>query len=494
MQINTSVEVKEKKTKKGPGVSDSKNDGQGVDIVPTSDYKLNAAGKKYRAHRIVFNKGEDDGKKGFNGVNEHMKKTFNSFVEQHTPELTEEQMNELIAELQEVLSKDAKAGEWISDFVKSDNPKFQGKSKEKRKQMALAAYYAAQRNEEVEQIDELQASTLKSYADKRMDNVKSRYADLTAKQRAGQPISNKEMGDYNNATRKDLNNINKARDKAAHKLMVPSMAREQVEQLEEDYVELLEAFDADDYEASHEKSKFKDGYRAVLKHKATGREVYVGGTAYKKKEHAEGEAETYKKHYNVGSGKVTPGTSMRHDRAVAEYRKNAKAAGHISEGWDDMLAASKKRSEAGKTSTATKHDVKKTSTGTVYTKQRDADGMSKEFKRDNEPATKRGRGRPKKNSFGEAVEFLMTLSEEQFDDFMSEGFDAFFESYDQLDEVSKATLGSYVKKAVSGMGGVAVNAHMAGGEKPGSEKGRDYIAKARKRIAGIEKATDRLTK
>lgn len=47
--------------------------------------------------------------------------------------------------IDEVLSKNASAGEWISDFVKSDNPKFAGKSKEKRKQMALAAYYAKQR-------------------------------------------------------------------------------------------------------------------------------------------------------------------------------------------------------------------------------------------------------------------------------------------------------------------------------------------------------------
>jgi predicted CopG family antitoxin len=56
-------------------------------------------------------------------------------------------------QLQEVLSKDASAGDWIHDFVHSDNPKFAGKSKEKRKEMALAAYYAKQRNEEVE-LDE----------------------------------------------------------------------------------------------------------------------------------------------------------------------------------------------------------------------------------------------------------------------------------------------------------------------------------------------------
>ena len=152
MEINTNIKTdkkvikqadrsldpqKEKKVKKGPGVSDSKNDGQGVDIVPTADYKINAAGKKYRAHRIVFNKGEDDGRKG---VTEQMKKTFNTFVSQHTPELTEEELKELEQELNEVLGKSAEAGDWIHDFVHSDNPKFQGKSKEKRKQMALAAY------------------------------------------------------------------------------------------------------------------------------------------------------------------------------------------------------------------------------------------------------------------------------------------------------------------------------------------------------------------
>jgi hypothetical protein len=55
--------------------------------------------------------------------------------------------------LKEVLTKKTSAGEFIKDFQNSVNPKFAGKSKEKRKQMALGAYYAKQ-NEEVEQIDE----------------------------------------------------------------------------------------------------------------------------------------------------------------------------------------------------------------------------------------------------------------------------------------------------------------------------------------------------
>ena len=59
---------------------------------------------------------------------------------------------ELDQQINEVLSKDASAGDWIHDFVHSDNPKFEGKSKKKRKEMALAAYYS-KKNEEVE-LDE----------------------------------------------------------------------------------------------------------------------------------------------------------------------------------------------------------------------------------------------------------------------------------------------------------------------------------------------------
>mgnify|MGYP003340570561 CR=1 FL=1 len=49
---------------------------------------------------------------------------------------------DIVQKLDEVLTKSTPAGEWIHDFVHSDNPKFAGKSAAKRKQMALAAYYA----------------------------------------------------------------------------------------------------------------------------------------------------------------------------------------------------------------------------------------------------------------------------------------------------------------------------------------------------------------
>lgn len=64
------------------------------------------------------------------------------------------------AELNEVLSKDATAADWIHDFVHSDNPQFAGKSVKKRQKMALAAYYAKQRNESVEDSYPVTTDTL----------------------------------------------------------------------------------------------------------------------------------------------------------------------------------------------------------------------------------------------------------------------------------------------------------------------------------------------
>lgn len=46
----------------------------------------------------------------------------------------------------EALDKKASIGDWVKDFQKSDAPQFTGKSKEKRRQMAIAAALEARRN------------------------------------------------------------------------------------------------------------------------------------------------------------------------------------------------------------------------------------------------------------------------------------------------------------------------------------------------------------
>lgn len=59
-------------------------------------------------------------------------------------------------EIEEKLSPSHGIKAYIDDFQKSDAPQFQGKSAEKRRDMAIAAYLSAKRgtNEEVEQVDE----------------------------------------------------------------------------------------------------------------------------------------------------------------------------------------------------------------------------------------------------------------------------------------------------------------------------------------------------
>jgi hypothetical protein len=54
--------------------------------------------------------------------------------------------------LREKLAKTAPVDDYIDDFEKSDAPQFKGKSKEKRKDMALGAYYAKQRGESLEEM------------------------------------------------------------------------------------------------------------------------------------------------------------------------------------------------------------------------------------------------------------------------------------------------------------------------------------------------------
>jgi ribosome-associated translation inhibitor RaiA len=112
---------------------------------------------------------------------------------------------------------------------------------------------------------------------------------------------------------------------------------------------------------------------------------------------------------------------------------------------------------------------------------------------------------------GDAIEienaFQSTISEKisaRLDDYRQEVAQTMFKvqesseelDEEQLDELSKTTLGSYVKKATGGLEGAARHAfdagrHMAQGNDAESNKS---FAKSRQRISGIKKAVDRLTK
>lgn len=69
---------------------------------------------------------------------------YKKFIaEQMGVQQVDEEERQLEEQINEVLSKDASAGDYIKDFVHSKNPKFAGKSKKERMKMALGAYYGA---------------------------------------------------------------------------------------------------------------------------------------------------------------------------------------------------------------------------------------------------------------------------------------------------------------------------------------------------------------
>jgi hypothetical protein len=82
--------------------------------------------------------------------------------------------------INEVLSKDAPASDWINDFVNSNNPKFAGKSHAQRKKQALAAYYAAKKNESTDYDSFLDEAVQKGIVN--MDAKEIKHANMKDKQ------------------------------------------------------------------------------------------------------------------------------------------------------------------------------------------------------------------------------------------------------------------------------------------------------------------------
>jgi len=123
-------------------------------------------------------------KKNVKEVDEPKAKGEKDFKDLHTKDL------EVYTEK---LDPKADASEWIEDFIKSDAPQFKGKSKEERKEMALAAYYSARKKAGLEE-DRIEEATGKEIAAKMMkDKMLKPFASKVAKMK--------------NVTAKDLDEI-----------------------------------------------------------------------------------------------------------------------------------------------------------------------------------------------------------------------------------------------------------------------------------------------
>jgi predicted RNA binding protein YcfA (HicA-like mRNA interferase family) len=520
MEIDTSINKKEKKTKGGPGTSDSKSDGHGIDVIPTSDYKINAAGKKYRAHRIVFNKGEDDSKQG---VTEHMKKSYTTFVELHTPELTEEQLLELELELHEVLGKDAKAGDWIHDFINSTNPQFKGKSVDKRKQMALAAYYANRNamaeSSEIEEMSGANINTKKLH----QTLIKGGWkltGSTGGHDKFTHPNSDEHIAvpRHNQLKAPLILSILKTAKTATKKTTDVSEAIELDKELDELNKDTLYSYSskanksqAKNYNDTIAGIKANDPAKANKAHaKFQKRDTGIERAQERLNKEGIDMNEDLHPRANDVLKHIDP---IHHDKYKPDLQKGtAKKPGYTGS-YSDRAAVLAAAERAGHTInneevTSTYHNVKRLSTGVLYTKQFDKDGTSKGTGGDAAAkaagAPNRGRGRPKKDKFAESVEILLSLSEEHFDSMMEDGFDAFFEAFEQLDELSKTTLGSYAKQASHN---ATITRKIATDFENSSKRARNparknaddeiaqrFKAKSFRRQDGADKAIDRLTK
>ena len=89
------------------------------------------------------------------------------------------------SQISEVLKPSDPVEKWISDFVKSDDPRFEGKSKEKRREMALAAYYSAQEKNEMSIENDLLSITevLSKSARRKMSIRMKQQSNKLAKKR-----------------------------------------------------------------------------------------------------------------------------------------------------------------------------------------------------------------------------------------------------------------------------------------------------------------------
>lgn len=439
---------------------------------PTSDFKLDKAGKKIKASKIIFNKGEDDSTKK---VQENMKPTFKDIttaLAQMRSEALQPEIDEATAPW-ETDAEAAKREKEASNFKKPNNPARSGM--ETAKALAQRGLKKASANEELKgkqhKIDKNKNGKVDAHDFKLLrkeEEVDESTVPENMKGKQKPYVSSDGKGGYE--VLGNQGQVKATFSQKEHGKDARNMARAHVQKHYDTYLK-----EEDMNEEMHPDAD------KVLKH-------------IKPEHHAKYTPDLTKKHY----------TGNYADRSAV--LKAAERAGHMKESVFDWK--NNPRETKDKTKTSTYHDVKKISTGTVYTKQFDKDGTSKgtgdDAAKKAEGAVKRGRGRPKKDKFAESVEMLMSLSEDQFDSMMEEGFDAFFEAYEELDELSKTTLGDYAKKAsrestinrkiAADFEHMSDRSRTPGMKQAAGVNAQHYKVKSWKRRDGADKAIDKLTK
>jgi hypothetical protein len=177
--------------------------------------------------------------------------------------------------VKEVLNPDDDASVWIDDFVKSDDPRFEGKSKEERIKMALGAWYAAQKKESTEPTTEVLEEAAMTAAEKKI--AQEVHDALKDGEQVGQTYGMQIRSQHNKLTSKfgkDWRKMNECVEETLDervRMQLVFKAADAVTALEdEEFEEFLKRL-ADKLERTGKKAGYKDAVNvASLLKKAYG--------------------------------------------------------------------------------------------------------------------------------------------------------------------------------------------------------------------------------
>ena len=376
-------------------------------------------------------------------------------------------LKDIRTQIDEVLTKKDPAAKWIHDFVHSDNPQFAGKSMAKRRQMALAAYYS-KKNEAAFVSTSMQT------------DIKGDLGEAF--------LSKKEEDDLDNLSSDEFTK-KYGRSKHAHRKSHATRAS--------DLEKFTESQEEDDRRGAEHNQKELEQQQQELE-------------AKKKKEKVK-EAVEYK---GIGTDVVDKKKVLNPPIPLTQKKKTVK---DFKEEIVNELSKNTLNSYIDKA----KHQADWAHT-MRFMDQKQADDMIKKReagighainKKANKEYTKEETINELKAStlksysnkswqkgLDAAYDAAHNIDKEKNYQLASKRFAGSFKAKSkldkmkeevQIDEISKKTLGSYIKKAAGSLDGIGHHAYEAG--RRGQEGGKNF-AKALKRIKGVGKATDKLTK
>jgi predicted RNA binding protein YcfA (HicA-like mRNA interferase family) len=210
------------------------------DEIETSDYKIDKRGRKYRAHRVVFNKGEEEMKEELVGKQHKLDINKNNKIDsEDLAKLRKMKKEDAELDERELTDAEMKERERIVKGMKKSYKDFKGQYGSRGKEVMYATATKLAKEEfsedileELEQIEELSKSTLGSYIKKaaRSANARSslsgRFDNEAEHGKDYKQIASNEKlaSDFAKDARKRVKGISKATDR---------LTKEEAEQIDE---------------------------------------------------------------------------------------------------------------------------------------------------------------------------------------------------------------------------------------------------------------------